>query len=266
MTTPSSELFGRILLTYPLLKRILSDLEPGDFRNLLLSGQVLPMSRNEANKFLISTVCATCRCQNTTRKVFRCIGSLGEPTKLDIENIESYWSPPTTVPNTKCNGHNKWDEHEHLMACCQSCKETHFDSNRARVVESISKQLQPMRYHMCKIHCLESFHPPLVLPNGKCKCEAWLQGHGWRCSQCLLAAWCCLRVRGENFNNALYYRQNTTTFATQEPTSECRENEPSLAETCCMIDCKERVWEDVENPAFVVFCGCCSTVYKEKNM
>ena len=33
-----------------------------------------------------------------------------------------------------------------------------------------------------------------------------------------------------------------------------------------MMDCKERVWEDVENAAFLVFCARCSTVYKEKDM
>lgn len=265
MATPSSKLFEQILFKYPLLKRILSELEPGDFRSLLLSGQVVPMSREEANKFLISMVCHFCRCNNATRKVFPCVGSLSEPPKLDIENVESYWSTPTAASHNKCNAHNKWDEHEHLMACCQFCRETHFGSDRARVMKSISIQLQPLRYRMCKIHCLENFHPPLVLPNEKCECEAWLQGNGWRCFRCLLGAWRCLRTRGENFHHALHYRQTTTTFATQEPTFEYKEDEPSLQETCCMIDCKERVWQDVENAAFVMFCACCSTVYKEKN-
>lgn len=101
MSIASSELFERILFTYPLLKRIVSELEPGDFRNLLLSGQVLPISRNKANKFLISLECS-CGFNNATGKVFQCIGSFHEPRMLDIEKIESYWFPLTTACNDVC--------------------------------------------------------------------------------------------------------------------------------------------------------------------
>ena len=269
MSTASSELFERILFTYPLLKRIVSELEPGDFRNLLLSGQVLPMSRSEANKFLISLQCFFCQRSNAARMVFPCVGIFDEPVTLDLEKIESYWYQLTTAYNDKCKFNKRFlrlgDVREHRPACCQFCIPRFLLVNQMHW-ERASGQLLDMRYHMCKNHCLENFHPPLALPKGKCRCEALLLDQGWRCYLCDVDVWLQLKTRGKNFKSALRYRQTVTTFATQEPTCEYKADEPSLEETCCMMDCKGSVWEDVENAAFLVFCARCSTVYKEKDM
>lgn len=264
MTTPNNNLFEQILFTYPLLKRIVSDLEPGEFRNLLLSGQVLPMSRNEANKFLISMVCTTCRNSNATRKVFPCIGSFHHPPNLDLEEIESWWSPINDPFRIDCDLDGP---QPYRTASCERCMEGLFSVKRIyQRLTTASRSGPPMRLHMCKTHCLENFQPPLALPKDKCKCDYWLNEQSWRCSICFLHAWCMLNLRGKRFIDALRYRQTTTTFATQEPTFNDRTDEPSLEETCCMIDCKERVWEDVEDAAFLVFCSRCSTVYKEKDL
>ena len=261
MSTKTSELFERTLFTYPLLKGIVSELEPSDFHNLLLSGQVLPMSRSEANKFFVSVKCE-CGSSNAERIVFECIGSFREPLTLELEKIESYWSPLVNICNGECLA---WRPSGQDKTCCQSCKVTFSNGERASR-EVISKKLLSMRYHMCKTHCLENFRSPLALPKGKCRCEGLLQEKRWRCATCTQLSFHFLNKRGENFKKARLHRHTVATFATQEPTSEYEPNELSLEETCCMMDCKERVWEDVENDAFLVFCPRCSTVYKEKDM
>lgn len=256
MSTLSSEQLEQVLCLYPLLTRVVSELEPGEFRNLLLSGQRVPMSRSEANKFLISMVCGLCRNNNATRKITPCVGTFFEPIILDLENVESYWSQPTAASNFKC----VVDEPENT--CCHLCIAIErLTYHRIMANGSLGEQ-----YSMCKTHCLEKFHPPPALPNEKCRCGAWLIEESWRCPHCFITAFIQLGVRGRNFESALRYRQTTTTFATQEPTFEYSADEPGLEETCCMMDCKERVWDDVESPAFLLFCSRCSTIYRKNDM
>lgn len=52
----------------------------------------------------------------------------------------------------------------------------------------------------------------------------------------------------------------------QDPTFNDKTDKPSPEKTRCMIDCKKKVWENVKNAAFLVFCMCYSTVYKEKDL
>lgn len=151
------------------------------------------------------------------------------------------------------------------MTCCQFCR-TVLSHHEGSARETIAKRLLHMRYHTCKPHCLENFHPPLALPEEKCRCEGFLQEKRWRCRFCTQIAFNCLNKRGATFKKAWRYRQTVTTYATQEPTLENKPDEPGLKKMCCMMDCKERIWEDVENAAFLGFCARCSTVYKEKNM
>lgn len=258
-TVNSANSLDRILFSYPILKGVISELEPGEFRNLLLSGQRLPMSRDEADKYLIFMECGVCEHSNATRKVFSCVGTFTEPINLDLEKIESYWSQLILASNFECKGLKE----EAFVGYCQLCMQADF----ADMQNSVRVQGFPcMQCPMCKTHCLENFHPPLALPMEKCRCEALLTEEGWRCMGCFVTAFGHLHVRGQNFKSALRYRQTTTTFATQEPTFEYRAEEPSLEETCCMMDCRERVWDDLENPAFVLFCARCSTIYKENDM
>lgn len=199
------------------------------------------MSRSEANKFLISKLCSFCRFRNATRRIFPCIGTFSEQISPDLENIESYWSPLTLASNYKCEGDNAKN------ACCHLC----LPIEPSLYYWIMVSRLSGMQHFMCETHCKE-----------KCRCGPCAIGEGWRCLRCFLTTLVQLDMRGRNFKRALRYRQTTTTFATQEPTFKYSAEEPGLEETCYMMDYKERVWDDVENPAFLLFCACCSTIYK----
>ncbi len=33
-----------------------------------------------------------------------------------------------------------------------------------------------------------------------------------------------------------------------------------------MLDCKEKIWEDAADPAFLMFCALCTTAYKDREV
>lgn len=250
------------LREYPLLRRILSELEPYDFRNLLLAGAEMPMSRASANKFLIRRICEICGHTNDRERVYPCIGCYAEPCNINLQdNIENRWSQKLTV------------NEPHGVEVCHGCIPSIAWARR--VIDWLPKERLALLktkvqtyFFMCKEHCLENFNPSLGLPPAQCGCPAFLeegnnadeQGRV-RCLQCFGKTHLSLHFKAAYFKTALRYRQTTTTFA---DSFEYSGTEPSLEETCCMLDCKEKIWDDVHNPAFSVFCPSCVTVFDPK--
>lgn len=250
----------RSLRIYPILREILSRLEPYDFLNLFLAGVEMPIPRASANKLLIRRVCEICGHTNERKRVYPCIKYYSKPCTIDLRgNIENRWFQKFTTIEP-CS-----------MEICKGCiRLIHkwiqtadwLTSQRLALLETgVSKYL-----YMCKEHCLENFNPSQALLPAQCGCPALLaegnaadeQGRV-RCGECLEKTRMSLHIKAVCFKFALRYRQTTTTFAN---TFEYSGTEPSLIRTCCMLDCKEKIWDDGHNPAFSVFCPSCMTVFK----
>lgn len=254
--------FEQALREYPILRRIVPELEPCEFRNLLLAGVNMPMTRTLANKFLIRRDCIICGFTNEKQRVHPCIGCYSEHWEIDLQgDIETRWYQKLT---------NEPHEIEICEACIPATGGMLTDIlwlNSARMA-LLRKSVQKC-YFMCKEHCLENYNASLALPPGQCDCRAFLdEGNpanekSFRCDECLGKTEMSLHLKAAHFKTALRYRQTTTNFA---DSYEYSGTELSLDETCCMLDCKEKIWDDVNNPAFLAFCPSCATVFKQKDV
>lgn len=258
----SLSLLEQSLRIYPILRGILSRLEPYDFSNLLLAGVEMPITSASANKLFIRRICEMCKHTNERKRVYPCIGCYSEPCDIDLHgNIENRWLRKLTVVEP------------HSMEICKACVPSTPWRPTADWLTSEKWALLgkgiPMYFYMCKQHCLENFNPSMALPLTQCGCPALFEegypadGQGRvRCRACFEKTRMTVHIKTVCFMEALRYRQTTTTTTTSADTSSSSGTKTSLMHTCCMLDCKEKIWDDRHNSAFSVFCPACVTVFK----
>ncbi len=236
----------QLMASYPVLTLILRCLEPVDYRNMLLAGMRMPVSRKLALRHLIQKRCSTCSNTNATGPIIGCggchVNRRQRPTGL------TNWCP-VEISN-RAHPSNLNGRHT-----CTSCREFQEDGRAMRVWKDLNfwPTGQPNGLPMCKEHCLEHFNPPLSLPPRQCQCLA-LMDKEWRCSSCSAETQKAFNYHAANFVKAWnhQYRRLGKMMGRR-----ARKSRPPLEEMCCILGCASMAWTDWANPAWLEMCPVC---------